>query len=437
MTKNRLDGIYLLLLGCVVFLLLGAAMENAAKFPLTDFKAIYYPAQTLLQHADPYLQRDVLRVYRAEGGDSLSDTAINRQIATQNQYLPTVFSFSAPFALLPWGPAHLVWLAFSFASLILASVLVWSLGADYSPVLAGALVGLLLANSEVIVLTGNIAGIAISLCAVAVWCFLRDRFVPLGILCLAVSLAVKPHDVGFIWLYFVLAGGIYRRRALQTLGATVALSLPGVLWVWLVSPNWMQELRANILAYSVHGGANDPGPASSGAHGLDRIISLQSVISVFRDDPRFYNPAVYLLCAPILLIWVFAILRSRPSPRRAWLALAAISAFTMLPVYHRQLDAKLLLLTVPACAMLWSEGRPIGRFAVLISTAAFVLTGDLPWALFFSMIGRLRAIAPWLSEGMLTALVVFPVPTILLVTCAFYLWIQASRWEAQDDKGQA
>jgi len=38
MTKARLDGLYLLLLGSVAFILLGTALENAAPAPLVDFR---------------------------------------------------------------------------------------------------------------------------------------------------------------------------------------------------------------------------------------------------------------------------------------------------------------------------------------------------------------------------------------------------------------
>ncbi len=125
MTRARLDVLYLLLLGSVAFILLGAALESAAKSPLADFKAIYYPARCLIQQVDPYMESEVLRIYRAEGGDRSSDTAKNRQIATQNPYAPTVFPFSVPFAMLPWGPAHILWLTLTFGSLILASFLIW------------------------------------------------------------------------------------------------------------------------------------------------------------------------------------------------------------------------------------------------------------------------------------------------------------------------
>jgi hypothetical protein len=273
---------------------------------------------------------------------------------------------------------------------------------------------------------GMSAGIAISLCVVAVWCFLQERFVPAGILCLAISLALKPQDAGLVWLYFLLAGGVYRKRALQTLAAAVAFCLPSVLWVWHIAPHWIQELHSNILAFTAHGGINDPGPASSGAHGLAMIISLQEVISVFRDDPRIYNPASYLICAPLLLVWIFATLRSRPTAARILLGLAAIAPLTMLPFYHRQYDAKLLLLAVPACAMLWAEGGLIGRLALLVTTAGFVFNGDI----FFAIVIRILTShlpATVLSGQIQAAVLVFPAPLILLVMSIFYLWVYVRR----------
>ncbi|MGB6690364.1 MAG: hypothetical protein WBE76_21220 [Terracidiphilus sp.] len=430
MTKARLDGLYLVLLGSLVFILLGVAMANAPATPLADFRGLYYPAQCLIQHCDPYSQSDVIRVYRAEGGDRPSDTEKVRQIATQDVYLPTVFSATLPFAILPWGLAHILWSVLTLGSLILASLLLWSLAADYSPVLSGALVGFLLANSEVLVMTGNAAGIVVGLCVVAVWCFVRSRFIVAGILCLAISLAVKPHDSGLVWLYFLLAGGVYLKRGLQTFLAALAFSLPGLLWAWRLSPHWMRELNSNLLAFSVHGGTNDPGLASGGAHGLGGVVSLQAIFSVFRDDPHFYNPASYLVFALLLLVWAVVVLRSRTSPAGLWLALAAIAALTMLPVYHRQYDTKLLLLSVPACAMLFRERRTVGWLALLVTAAAFLLNADIPWIVFFALIKSLHLSTAGLSGKILIAVQVFSAPLILLVMSIFYLCVYARRSSA-------
>ncbi|MDR3411182.1 MAG: hypothetical protein P4L87_09610 [Formivibrio sp.] len=139
-----------------------------------------------------------------------------------------------------------------------------------------------------------------SFCVIGSWCFIRERFIPVGILCLAASLAIKPQDTGLVWLYFLLAGRVYRKRALLTIGTTIVMSLPVVLWVWRVSPQWMQELHSNVMAFAVHGGLNDPAPASAGTHGLGMVISLQAVISVFWDNPHIYNPVSYLIVVPPL-----------------------------------------------------------------------------------------------------------------------------------------
>ncbi len=427
MTKARRDGLYLLALGSLAFVLFGLVLENAASAPLADFRGLYYTARCFVQHCDPYLESDVLRVYKAENASEPFDTAKVRQIVTRTVYPPTVFSFTILFGLLPWSVAHTLWIALTIGSLVFSSFLIWNLGADYAPLLSGALIGFLLANSEVIVIGGNVAGIVVSLCAVAVWCFLRGRFAFAGILCLAISLAIKPQDTGFVWLLFLLAGGEYRKRALQTLLAATVVCLPGVLWVWHVAPRWMQELQSNIAAFSVHGGTNDPGLASAGAHGLGMVISLQAITSVFWDNPGIYNSVSYLIFGLLLLTWGVTTLRCRMSRDSVYLALAAIAALSMLPVYHRQYDAKLLLLTIPGCAMLCSEGGLIGKLAVLVNTLGFVLTGDIPWAILLGIIGKMPAPATRLSGEFLTAAQVFPAPLMLLVMGIFYLWVYVKR----------
>lgn len=187
MTTARRDGLYLLLLGSLVFLLLGTVLARTAPAAMLDFKVLYYPARCLLQNGDPYNENEVQRTSHAPGGAPPWDTLKVRQVVTQDLYPPTAFSFTVPFAMLPWGPAHILWTALTIGSLVFASFLVWNLGADYAPIISEALVGFLLANSELLVIAGNAAGIAISLCVADCWCFVRERFVLPGILCFAIS----------------------------------------------------------------------------------------------------------------------------------------------------------------------------------------------------------------------------------------------------------
>jgi hypothetical protein len=427
MTKARRDGLVLLFLGASILVLLMVYLVSATTTAaFEDFKPDYYASRCLIEHGDPYNERDVLRVYRAEGGERPHEAEMDREIATRYVYPPTAFSIMIPFAWLPWGPAHLLWMILGAGGLVFASVLAWDLGADHAPILSGALCGFVLANSLVITVLSNPSEIAIALCIVAVWCFMRDRYVPAGIVCLAISLAMKPQDAGMVWLFFLLAGSVYRRRAIQTLFATIAIALPGVLWTWCVAPHWFNELRANIQAFSLHGGLNDPGPASRVAHTL---IDLQVVLSLFKDDPRFYNPASYLVFAVLAAIWGFVTLRSGFSPARAWMGIAAIVTLSLLPVHHHLYDTKLLLLLAPAMAVLSAEKGPIKWPALLVTLAALAATGDISGTIFFQLVDRLLPPATGLA-GALRGVLVFPVPLILLAVGVFYLWVYA-RWASR------
>ena len=417
MTKARLDGLYLVLLGSVLFVSMGSVVEQAGPDTMADFKLVYYRARCLLQHGDPYKPSETLHAYRQEGGKNPQSSGRPLQDLTPDVYPPTTSIFIAPFAMLPWVPAKMLWMFFTAGSFILAAYLMWDLGADHAPVLSGCLISFLLANSICLLITGNPSGIAISLCVVSVWCFLRERFVWAGILCLAVSLALKPHDAGLVWLYFLLAGAPHRKRALQSLAVTIAVSLLAVLWMGHVVPQWMQEWHSNVAALSAHGGFDDPEPASGYSHTAGMTIDLQSVISVFRNDPRIYNPASYLVCGALLLLWSIASLLSRSSPARVRLALAAVVPLTLLVTYHRTYDAKLLLLA----------GGLTGRLALVATTAGVVSTGDYPLTILYILTENPHWETAGLLGKMLTIVLTRPIPLILLAVAIFYLWTYLRR----------
>jgi hypothetical protein len=87
----------------------------------------------------------------------------------------------------------------------------------------------------------------------------------------------------------------------------------------------------------------------------------------------------------------------------------------------------MLLLTVPACAMLWAEGGVIGWLALLLNTAGFVLTGDISWIALLGLMHRLLPASSALSAQIPTAMQVFSAPLILLLMAIFYLWIYVKR----------
>ena len=423
MTKARTDGLYLMILGTAVFLLLGFALENAAPVSTADFRLMYYSARCLLEQHDPYNPGELQKIYRSEGGESPHDTAKIRTTETQYIYPPTAFSITIPFAMLPFRAAQILWLLATAGILILGAFLMWEVSAQYAPLLSGALIGLTLANCQLFLAIAGPGGIAIGLCVAAAWCFVRERCLILAVFGLAISLMLKPHDSGLVWLYFFLAGGTFRKRAVQALIVVVAWSLPVFAWTSHIAPDWLHGFLTNLAANSAHGGLSDPGSASAAGHGIAMIISLQTVFSYFRDAPRFYNSTSYVICGVLLVAWAIATVRSCPSPKTAWLAIAPIAALSMLPVYHRLDDAKLLLLTVPACAMLWVKGGPIGRVAALLNVVQILLTSGIPWAIFFALIKHLHPPNTALGYQLLIAVQVFPAPSVLLVVSVFYLCV--------------
>jgi hypothetical protein len=429
MNSTRWMALLLILGSCGLSALWGSFLARSSAVGMTDFKAVYSGARCLIQHSDPYKQDDFLRVYRADGGRIPTEPMMSqlfRRAVLVCVNLPTTLFLILPMAHLPLAQGYMLWIFFTAAGLVLAAFLMWTLGANKSPGISLFLISLLLANCVILFKDGNAAGIVVSFCVVAVWCFLEDRFVPAGIICLALSLTIKPHDAGLVWLYFLLAGGVFRKRALQTLIVTVVIGLASFSWISHVAPDWLPELQSNLHQASAHGGLNDPGPSAIGFHHPNPIIDLQAFLSVFRDDPRLYVPVSYLVSGSLLLLWSFATLRAPFSREKAWLALAAIAPLTMLITYHRQHDAKLLLLTVPACAMLWAEGGLVRWFALVANTAGILITGDIPSTALTILTGHLP-VQPGLFGHMKAALLIRPAPPILLFIAAFYLWVYFRR----------
>jgi hypothetical protein len=425
MTSTQRKALLCLALSGAIFITWGSFIGATSHSGMGAFKAIFYGTRCLMQDSDPYNPPAFQRVYQSEGGSLPADPVqalLFRRAMLVCVNLPTSLFLVAPLALLPWRIASLLWIALNAAGLLLGALLVWMVAEVNALKPATSLICLLLCNAELVLALGNLAGITISLCIIAVWCFLEERLVRTGIVCLAVSMVLKPHDAGLIWLYFLLAGGLHRKRALQALVVAAALALPAILWVSHVSPRWFPELHANLAALSAHGSVNDPGPDSLSFHSADHVISLQAPFSLVRDDPRFYNPASYVTCGLLFLAFTIRVLKSRFTQQNAWFALAAISALSMLPVYHRAYDAKLLLLTVPACALLWDEGGRLKWIAGLMTTLAILATADVPAAMLLNVMNSFKGGMGSVWGRLLTAFVFHPAPVILLATGIFYLW---------------
>jgi hypothetical protein len=435
MTMARRIGLILVLLSGGLSVWWGCAIGWKAYGGPLDFQAVYYGARTLMEHHNPYSVSELGAVYSAEGGNSASVTPKQRYDVTMFVNTPATLVLVAPFAMLPVAVGQVLWMLLVTGSLILAAYLVWDLAADHAPILSGCMVGFLLLNCQVIFGAGNSAAIVVGFCAIAVWCFLKDRYVPAGIVCMAISLAMKPHDAGLVWLFFLLAGGLYRKRAIQTAVVTAAIVLAAVVWISLVVPHWMHDWQGNMATISAPGGLNDPRPDMVKKIAAGNVISLQAVFSVFHSEPRFYNSASYLVCGVLLAIWAYATLRSRGFQERTWFALAVVVPLTVLVTYHRVYDAKLLLLTIPACAILWEEGGSIAWIALVLNAVGIFLHADVPLTLLGDFMDKLHLSTSTLTGRILTVVLERPNQGILLAMSLFYLWVYVRRSASQRASG--
>jgi hypothetical protein len=434
MTKARRIGLMVLLLASCISACFALFLQRVPHSGIVDFRIVYLASRCMIEHRDPYSETEFLRVFQEEGGLVPSDSSERQKFQDAVMavvYLPTALLLIAPFAALGWGAAQALWTILTITLFTLACCLIWSIAADYSLPVATCLLALMLANSEVLYAFGNAAGVAISLCAIAVWCFYTERFVFVGAVFLAASLAIKPHDSAAVWFYLLIAGGAYRKRAVQALIVAGGLGILAVVWMHQVSPHWIQEIRSNLELVSARGGIADPGPAgiSNGTGGI--IISLQSAFSIFRDDPHFYGPATWAVCAPLFIAWLLRTFRNGAAHPQLWLALAAIAPLSMLPVYHRPYDAKILLLAVPACAAIWAQGGVQRWFALVTTSAAILVTSDFPSTLLVALGRRVPTYPVGLSNQLIAVVIARPVPLILLAMSIFYVWAYVRRPSSQ------
>src|SRR5580698_8817308 len=107
MTKARQDGLYLVLLGAAVFLLVGGALQVASPSSMGDFKGIYFESRCAVRNCDPYDPRQIANFYANEGGQKFSNSAERNLFinVTLGVNLPSTLLLVEPIASLPWKVA--------------------------------------------------------------------------------------------------------------------------------------------------------------------------------------------------------------------------------------------------------------------------------------------------------------------------------------------
>jgi hypothetical protein len=357
--------LHFLVLGvsALVFLVVGG--QRAFRFS-HDLVPVYTGAGCLLQGCDPYSISQLEEQFFQRGGRGVDLPSWEIDMPV---YPPSTFLVLSPLLLLRYPAARFFWFVLNGGLFILSAVLVLSGCPRSNRWLATSLVSVILATSGILLVVGQPATFAISLIIISSYFFLRVRFLPLCAFLFMLSLAVKPQLGGLIVLYF-LGQKIYRRYAAFALtGALVLLLSAGLtLRMHPHSANWTSTLQGNLSSTLSPGGSADPRPANQEAIG---DMNLQSLTSIFFADAGKFNYVAYVVFLVLLAFWIM-LTWSHASGETHVVALAALSILTLMPVYHRFYDTRVLLLSVPAVILIFEKRRFLGAAMAVLTMLSVI-----------------------------------------------------------------
>jgi Glycosyltransferase family 87 len=357
--------LHFLVLGvsALVFLVVGG--QRAFRFS-HDLVPVYTGAGCLLQGCDPYSISQLEEQFFQRGGRGVDLPSWEIDMPV---YPPSTFLVLSPLLLLRYPAARFFWFVLNGGLFILSAVLVLSVCPRSNRWLATSLVSVILATSGILLVVGQPATFAISLIIISSYFFLRVRFLPLCAFLFMLSLAVKPQLGGLIVLYF-LGQKIYRRYAAFALAGALVLLLSAGLTLRMHphSANWTSTLQGNLSSTLSPGGSADPRPANQEAIG---DMNLQSLTSIFFADAGKFNYVAYVVFL-VLLAFLIMLTWSHASGETHVVALAALSILTLMPVYHRFYDTRVLLLSVPAVILIFEKRRFLGAAMAVLTMLSVI-----------------------------------------------------------------
>jgi hypothetical protein len=300
-----------------------------------------------------------------------------------------------PWALLPWREGHILWLIAISVSLTGAALCAADLCRPYASKAVVFCLGGFLASGTLLMMFGQPGGVAIGTCGIALWCLIEARNARAGVLLFAFSLVVKPQ-IGALLLLFLLANRMYRWRAVQIVFTTVALSAPGLIWATLnpASRHWFRSLTTNVTDIARNG--NQPVDVEA-----IFFTQLQALFSLFSNSRLDYNLAAWLVVGGLCGALLYAMRRGAPTIEKDLCILGAVASLTLLPVYHRNYDIRLLVLSFPAIAISMQRRRFQGAAALILIGLLTVATSPT-----YTHFIQQHRLAEWNPSH--------PLPTILL-----------------------
>jgi hypothetical protein len=100
--------------------------------------------------------------------------------------------------------------------------------------------------------------------------------------------------------------------------------------------------------------------------------NLQALTSIFIAKAGQFNAAAYAIFLALYGAGMVVVLRAHRGPELHLVALGALSILTLMPVYHRFYDTRLLLLSVPAVVVVFQKRRVLGAMIAVLTVLTTV-----------------------------------------------------------------
>ena len=380
-TLSRL-GWLLIVAACCIFSFLVWRGRYTNVEMCRDFVPIYAGSRCLLHGCSPYDPSALYREFVSAGGTGFNPRLWTNGVAV---YPPTTFLVTLPLAPLTIGAMDWIWISLVLFSVCGTALLMADLAADFTLLPAAIPIASLLCASTVVGKLGQPAAIEIGILGASMWLVLRRKWPWLTASLLGIGFVFKPQLALALALWMFLQPGYCRRVVLRA--CTVAIVIISLtLVVYAARPatrTWFPQLMSSLAVvqqphhHDSNGNetklfnSNFIGPENPDTQSMTDVQVVAAIWSL--RWANFIAAAVFL---PLLAVWGWAWWRAPKTHEAALIALACLCPMTLLPIYHRQYDAILLLLCMPAVSVLWMHGKRWGISAVAVASLTALLIWD-------------------------------------------------------------
>jgi len=398
----------LLLVSAAEFVVRGPARYLQARSEWNDFSQNYTASKLWLRGKSPSNPKNFVALWKEQTYIGLDVSDIRTHLAPPLGGLVAM----APVAALPWKIAKVIWLSvllLSFAATVW--VFIGRLEESWREKVIFVAACLAFAPFHTGIASGNTSILVVGFCAVAIAAALESHDAIAGIL-FGFACSLKPQLGAFLVLYYL----IQRRWRLfvAALGSTIALNVIAVFYLSVRGTTWLQDYLSNARGFVT---SNSIDSFASDNPARFALLNLQVPFFSLTHQVNSANFWAFVVTGVLVSTWTLFVFKTKE--KHEFVALAAISTISLLPVYHRFYDAAILVIPLCWCLVeLTRSSKPLALCGLFL-LSPFFFPGT-------ALLGRLAShdgLHPSLTNSWIWESVVMPHETwALLLLSAILLY---------------